>query len=318
MKNIVFCCDNNYAPFLAVTIKSILCNNTAHDCHFHIFCNDIDEVNRNRIYDVVHKSDAIVSFRNIVDDKLRSLEKRKWPINAWHRVLLPEILPNLDRVLYFDADTIVMGNLDYLFKMDISHHSIGAVIDIESFENSAYQRCGYPQELKYICSGVLLMNLAYWRANGLTDKIIKWGIENADRLKCPDQDAINHVCANDKIVLPLKYGILSTFNFKHHHDFVKNNKKECIDMLDNPIIVHYAGMQPWFYEKRNHFFREEWDKYNKMLEIPIKKRHYFHGKQLIMHWLRLWYKSIGLGTYSPQITAQPESLETIRNRFINS
>ena len=36
-----------------------------------------------------------------------SLEGNHLPISAFYRIFLPELLPNLDRILYLDADTLV-------------------------------------------------------------------------------------------------------------------------------------------------------------------------------------------------------------------
>ena len=37
----------------------------------------------------------------------------------WYRLFLPEVAPDLDRILYLDADTIVVERLDALFATDL-------------------------------------------------------------------------------------------------------------------------------------------------------------------------------------------------------
>ena len=46
---------------------------------------------------------------------------------SFYRVLLPDVLSDLDRVLYLDSDLIVTDSLAPLCATDLSSHWIGAV-----------------------------------------------------------------------------------------------------------------------------------------------------------------------------------------------
>ena len=119
---------------------------------------------RCRLDEIVKKSNSTKLHIHIVNDEsLRGL-KDTWSIYTWYRVLLPQVLSeDVHRVLYLDADTIVAGNLNELFTLDMEGKAIAGSIDPESYNKETFERCGYDQSKKYICAGVMLMNLEYLR-----------------------------------------------------------------------------------------------------------------------------------------------------------
>ena len=85
----------------------------------------------------------------------------------WYRIFLPELLPQLDRVLYLDADTLIVDSLAPLWATDLEGAYLAAVTNV--FQSNHVHR---PAELGlagphvYFNSGVLLMNLADMRRTG--------------------------------------------------------------------------------------------------------------------------------------------------------
>lgn len=171
-----------------------------------------------------------------------------WPAAIWDRILIPEILPkSVDRVLYLDCDVVVNDSLDDLFTMSLDSKSVAGCLDTQDYDMEVFHRLGYERRLRYICTGVLLMNLKYWRTNNLKSQILEYAVGR--NLKFPDQDAINHVCCNSKIVLSPMYGVLVTY-FRNKK-FMKEHYKLLPLLLASPQIIHYAGYQPWNYAKIN-------------------------------------------------------------------
>lgn len=121
------------------------------------------------------------------------------------------------KVLYIDADAIVVDNIKNLWNTNVEDYAMAGVkeagewgkhLGIEGMDN------------KYINSGVLLMNLDYIRRHKLDNKMIE--LLNTKFYRLPDQDVINVVC-KDKI------------------KYVSNiyNSTETTGIVDNAKIVHY-------------------------------------------------------------------------------
>ena len=209
MMNIAFCINDTYAPYVAVTLKSLVENNSSNALNVYILTDGISDKNICLLENVLKR--GRLYFYNVDDRKLRGL-KDVWSIYSWYRVLLPEVLPyEVKNILYLDADVVIDSDISHLFSINMEGKSGAGVIDIQSFKPETYERCLYGAEKRYICTGVLMMNLEYWREHNICESIINWARKNDAQIHFPDQDAINHVCQDTKIVLDLRYGIMDVF-----------------------------------------------------------------------------------------------------------
>ena len=267
--HVAFCVNDGYAQYIMVTIKGLLENNSD-PIVIHVLSDYISERNVARLKDLVSSYTFAELKVIIVDDsKLRGL-KDTWTIYTWYRVLLPEILEkDVHRVLYLDADVLVAGNIGELFRLDMTDKAIAGTIDFQSKDISTYKRCGYEPEKEYVCAGIMLMNLDYWREHDIANQVVRWGRDNNDRIQFPDQDSINYICRNAKILLPLKYDIVD--GFFHDDYYSKNYPQELRECEEYPVIIHYAGQAPWVVELSSHLLQDEWETYNQALRQPVKK-----------------------------------------------
>lgn len=273
--HVAFCVNDRYAEYISVSIKGLLENNSS-PLAIYILSDYISEKNAHYLRNIVGLyPNATLEIMIVDDSKLRGL-KDTWTIYTWYRVLLPEILDtDVHRVLYLDADVLVSGNIEELFLLDMTDKAIAGTIDFQSKDILTYQRCGYEAEKEYVCAGVMLMNLDYWRMHDIANKVVIWGRENNDRIQFPDQDAINYICRDVKLLLPLKYDIVDGF-FQDDY-YYQNYPQELRECVESPIIIHYAGQAPWVVEISNHLLQDEWERYNKLLSKPVRKIYQSRG-----------------------------------------
>ena len=268
--HIALCVNDTYVEYIAPCILSIVKNNNPDNLCIHVLSDFISDKMRRRLLNVVLDYNSKLIQIHIVNDSILRGLKDTWTIYTWYRVLLPEILESdVHRVLYLDADVLVAGNIEDMFCLDMTNKAIAGTIDFQSKDPVTYKRCGYEQEKQYVCAGIMLMNLDYWREHDIANKVIQWGRDNNDRIKFPDQDAINYICRDAKILLPLKYDIVDVFF--HDDYYYKNYPQELQECVESPVIIHYAGQAPWVVELSNHLLQDEWDKYNMLLRKPVRK-----------------------------------------------
>jgi lipopolysaccharide biosynthesis glycosyltransferase len=307
--HIAFCMSEDYFQYAAVCIRSIIENNSVADLSFHIFTDTISHKNKRRI------KAEVASFKNVsfeilcVDDQLlANLNCGRWTKFTWYRVLLPLVLSaNIHRVLYLDTDTLVVGDIMPLFSIDMEGEAVAGCLGAENFLPETFRRCGYDSDLRYICAGVLLMNLDYWRENHLTEAVIQWGKENNYRVKYPDQDSINFICKESKIVLPMKYGVIGQF-FNLEVLFKPPFRDELKECLLHPVIIHFANQNPWKIELSVHPLREEWHHYNRKLRRPARCHYITKGWPFIK--MIIW-KCLHPSTYK----AVPTKKDIIKSCF---
>jgi len=281
----VLCVNDRYSQYIAVTIKSICENHRGQGISIHVLTDYISDFNKKTLQDIVNEYlGAQLRFYSVDDSRLKGL-KDTWSIYTWYRVLIPELLPDVDRCLYIDADTVITNDLSALFELPMDDYAIGGVIDVENFNEETRERCGLTKNDRYVCAGIMLMNLQYWRKNDLAKSIIKWGRENDGIIKFPDQDTINILCKDCKIVLPIKYGVQHVF-FGHDAFYSPEYLPQLKEALVAPSIIHYAGCAPWISEFSNMIFHNKWMKYNRMLKNKVRLE--YHTKGIDGVKVRIW------------------------------
>ena len=165
----------------------------------------------------------------------------------WYRVLLPELLPEVARILYLDIDTLVVDSLDELWKTDLNRAPLAAVTNV--FQHNHRHRpaeIGLPAEQDYFNSGVLLMNLEWMRRERAIDRLRDVAAREGARLEWPDQDALNLVFGRERIALHPRWNCMNSFAFRDaRRVFGRRRMREA---KSRPAIWHFEGPgenKPW-------------------------------------------------------------------------
>ena len=301
-QHVAFCISDNYSSIVAVTLQSFVDHHTNESVFiFHIVSEAMSADNLAYLKSVIAPRPSWQLVYHPIEQKnLAHIPTGPFTIHTWYRIFLDQLLPEeVEKVLYLDADTLIASSIDELFQIPLENVAIGAAKDQQNFIIATKQRIGLPQQHTYVCAGVLLMNLSYWRKHNIAQQILDWAIANAHRLGCPDQDAINVVLREKTVVLPAKWGIIAR-NFLYDAFYQTD---EAAEAYHHPCIIHYAGCAPWYYElsKIAPRFQELWYETNKRMEQPVEMRSYFPS---IIKRLKALFRHIQEGrlTY-PRITS---------------
>lgn len=120
---------------------------------------------------------------------------------TYSRLLLPDLLPEpVTRVIYLDADMIVLGDIADLWAVDLHGAPLLAVQDGDMVISSpcgvaAYRELGVPPDAPYLNAGVLVMDVVQWREQGLHRQMAAYLHEHGHEVQYWDQEAINAVLA---------------------------------------------------------------------------------------------------------------------------
>ena len=152
--------------------------------------------------------------------------KARWTYMAMMRIACAKMFPNVERMLYLDCDTIIDDDISELFETDMTGCYFAGV------KESAKSR-----ETPYINTGVLVMNLAEIRRDGIDDKLI-W-LLNSQKMTLPDQDAINLLAQGHIYFLPSEYNVCS---FTEPPERIRIYHFASSERFDNdPIYKKYSG-----------------------------------------------------------------------------
>jgi lipopolysaccharide biosynthesis glycosyltransferase len=157
---------------------------------------------------------------------------------TYARLLLGEVLADVDRVLYLDADLIFTRDVAEMYDHDLGGHVLGAVTRQQVSEtNDATFFAGLdrPPDRLYFNAGVLLFDLKRWREEGWQQRCFAFGRTHQASLPTADQTILNYVCDGRFMVLPRRYNV------------PVNAEREPVsrDILDNAVIHLIGFPKPW-------------------------------------------------------------------------
>ena len=165
---------------------------------------------------------------------------------ASFRLLLPELLPEYDRVIYLDCDIVVRQDISRLLEaVNLGDNYLAAVYEAP-IENQAerFKALGCsPKE--YFNSGFLVMNLALMRKDKICERLLD--ACRVDWLEFPDQDALNMVCQGRVTPLSPVYNAIRTFFLPQYKSefLAQYGSWELWEEVQHNGTIHYTGGKPW-------------------------------------------------------------------------
>ncbi len=163
-------------------------------------------------------------------------------VSTMDRLLLPHMLGDVRRVVYLDVDTLVLGDIGELFRLDLGGRPIAAR-DSNVSEDSEWQRAGraLPEPVATdlrrrmgalhgfghpaLNAGVLVMDLDRLRQDDFTRTYLGW----AERYGFHDQDTMLAYAGPARCVLPPRWNALPT-----------------LEEVEDPALIHWASFpKPW-------------------------------------------------------------------------
>ncbi len=147
------------------------------------------------------------------------------------------------RVLYLDADTIVLGDVRELWAADLGDFPAGAVTDCYQDAEEFAETWGLTKGGRYINSGVMLIDLDKVRASKLFTKALAFVAEHGAKLPFGDQCALNNLFWKNMAVLE------PTWNVQRYTDDEEIISETAPDRrwgYPKPRLIHYLGAdKPW-------------------------------------------------------------------------
>jgi|GEM_PF-1353637 len=245
-----------------VSMTSVLeCKNEETFIHFYILHSEgeLSEESKNKLQSLEKKyRNCAVEIINCKDaNRGISIDARR-SVAAYHRLLLPNLLPDTDKIIYLDGDTLAYADLSEMYDIDMTNYYVKGYPDEESPWNSReWTRETFGVERgKHIISGVILLNLDLIRKNKIDDRIKEFIEQHPNDLAQHDQTIINIVMREKLGFLPARWGdslkgyktIWQMREVMQLPDDEIYTEEEMDDAEKNPGIQHLTW-KPW----SNHF-----------------------------------------------------------------
>ena len=246
--SIAICIDQNVAATIPTLLYSIA-THASRPTDIYVVYDQLPTAAR---ADLTWFNDRFSNFRVILTplravdrDLLRrfTLNGHKGNLTTFYRLVLPQLLPDVERLIYLDADTLVSSDLTALWESDLAGNFLGVIKDpgigveprpARKEDWWGYRLLGPNDGEQYFNAGVLLMDLHLFRQYSISLYFYQFVIETIMFYVLEDQDALNLFFHGAVAFLPLEHNYITKF----------------IDIEPRAIeavsLLHYLGpRKPW-------------------------------------------------------------------------
>lgn len=303
--NLVYVSNEKYAPHLATSICSVLENNKDEsDIHFYVISTGLTSESVTKLKQMVksyepantENSDII---RRLIVLNLNDLAQKmkvgpehgflsKFDVSILGRFFLGEMLPEtIRKVIYLDADTVVVGPLRDFYKEIPDGDYICAGIIEPTIYAQTKDLLGLTDEDSYFNSGVLLIDMDKWHSSNIDYKLRTYYDGISKDSVFADQDAINGLLKGHIKNAPVRYNFFSNYYYRTRDSLVKLSPSYAVTSEEvfekakkSPVVIHFSGDErPWIRGNHNPYASE----YHKYLALtPWKDTPQEEGKELFM------------------------------------
>lgn len=245
--------SGHYSKYVAATILSVFENISVENqtkIYVHIFHDDtLTEVNKKKFEELICSYNNEVVFHKIlmtdiicwgIDVVAIKKNTARVTIGALYRLFIPNILKNIEKVIYLDSDVLVNTDIRALWNEDISEFCAGVVLDDEymnqMYVNTKYYRSAGIDYQAYFNSGILLINL---KNINLNIDFVKESMRLLSEYeKFSDQDVLNTLLKDKVKFIDKKYNFLINLQ--------KSPDEKLAKQIKTKAILHFAGyLKPW-------------------------------------------------------------------------
>jgi len=266
--------EYSYVPYVAVLLQSILeCASAQRDYDIVILHTGIT-ADRQRVLCGMGRDNVSIRFCDITDH-VKGLDLKvhhHLTKEVFSRYFLPEVLAGYDKVLYLDADTVVMRDVAGLYDTDVNGFYSAAVRDLDMvgccrmdgrMREYVKKTVGMRRITDYFQGGVQLLNLAEIRKNYCCLDFVECTKRRS--WKYLDQDVMNRMFQGRVRYLPQRWNVLMNWEYggRSRMDIISRAPaalyRQYVRARENPGIIHYAGAyKPWDIPDCD-FAQEFWD-----------------------------------------------------------
>jgi lipopolysaccharide biosynthesis glycosyltransferase len=238
--------DEKFFPGLAVAVTSaVAAASGKYDYHFLILDGGLNTDSLLELQEIstqfAEKNDIRVTIRKLEIDQSRllALPERRGSRMTYAKLVLPEILPRLDSIIYLDADVLCFAGIENI--QPPNDEGAWLLAGARDFFCVIEKDCPWlnqvplaERRLPYINCGVMWMNLKGLREINFTNQSIT-ARASIGHARQGDQSVFNYICRGKSYILP---------DLMNHRTAIGSSRLLCDGNLN--LNIHYIGSpKPW-------------------------------------------------------------------------
>lgn len=232
--------SKDFIPGYVGFIKSLLANNPWFDLPIVIMDIDLtseDKALCNSYYDNIF-------YKKLLKENYEGVNWRKTKPWLWNTYYTLDIFSyhEYNRLVFIDTDTLVLGDIKYLFEIELKN----AVGGVQCYQ---YSRDNLTNNIN---AGVIVLNLN--KLKGVYSEIVEFSKQG---FPYPEQDAINLYFKNQIDFLHKVYNVEKRMLFSSNYPFD----------IDKIKILHFVSLKPWQQRVNKRLLLKEREDYKELEKV---------------------------------------------------
>lgn len=298
--NIAYSCNDFYISYTGISMISLFENNKdVEDICVYFVSKNVSDENVEKLRAIAERYQRKfkeVKFDDIAYD-LKLSNTGRHIATIYTKVFFTRI-EGVNKMIYLDSDTVVVGSLKELWEGDLDDCYMGVV---ETLPSRFYKELGLPKGAPFFNDGMVICNVKYCRENNFVEKVLKVVDDFQGNPPTLSEGALNKVCYGKVKYISPRYNLMAgllylcSLDIEYMTRLLHYTKEELLTSCEHPVVIHYLTAfynRPWFVNC-SHPYKEEYLKYK---EMSPWKNHKLIKKQLPLR-LRMidWcYRNIGV------------------------
>lgn len=190
-----------------------------------------------------------ICFRRVDGEFTTAYEVRGVTSTTYYRLLIPELIPEYDKILYSDVDVIFRDDLTKFYNIDLEGYYMAAVDNASALrpevQKYVKEHLGIDHKYGHYYAGNLVINSAKMREDKLLNRFRELATKN---YRQQDMDIINIACYGKiKPLIPAfcLTNFLTEYIIKRRDEMLQFFSEEELNYSLEKGIVHYNGPKPW-------------------------------------------------------------------------
>ncbi len=261
--NLLFCINHKFVPLWEQCMATILRHGGAARYDAYILHSDLSGADREQMRRALRPADSC-TFISVPDGMFEGFpETDRYPVQIYYRLASPLLLaPALERMLELGVDTVILNSLLPLYETDFEGTAFMACSHTKKLMDKINQvRLGLDEGVRYLNSGVLMLNLALLRDTLRLADIREYAAAYKRRLILPDQDILTALFGDNVRMLDSRIYNMTDRLYLRCSAAPSEQRLDLDWVRRNTVVVHYLGKpKPW---QKNYigplgvFYREE-------------------------------------------------------------
>ncbi len=261
--NLVSASNHSFAPYLGVMLQSVMEHaDSGKKYDIVILHTDISQEYQKILAKAADGKPHIQIRFCDVSDALAGIDlpvRHHISVETYFRYFILDFMPEYEKVLWLDADLVVLQDVGELYRTQMHHYCVAAVLDLDligtyrtdqQVKKYIDRKLGIRDPYYYFQAGVMLLNLTQIRKRYMAEDLVRMSMKYPWHML--DQDVLNRALQGSCMELDQKWNVVMDWQYggRRRTDLLKNAPYELwsryLSAREAPAVIHYAGgWKPW-------------------------------------------------------------------------